>query len=100
MDYRFFDCDQCGNEIRVSIGVTGVTHQDGEDTGMAMDMFDAASKIAEQISGLSEDQTRKAVQMALVGVGRSHVLVDPQEIEVATERSKPLYGRTESGGIR
>ena len=53
---------------------------------MSPDKYEAAGRVAEALGGLSEDEVKKAVLMALVGIDRDGLLVDPAEIMV----SRPL----------
>lgn len=51
---------------------------------VSLDMFDAASRINDDLCGLSEEGAKKAILMALVARGLDHLLVDPKSIAVRT----------------
>ncbi len=49
---------------------------------VSIDIFDASSKIADAISGMSDDKVRKAILMALVSRGLDDLLIDPASISI------------------
>jgi hypothetical protein len=49
-------------------------------------MFEAAQKIVEAISGLSESEVQRAILMSLIAVDKAGILIDPKEIAITCVR--------------